>query len=171
MIMTFLGKTPKIKEGVFIAPTAVIIGDVTIGAGSSVWFNAVIRGDVAPVHIGQGTNIQDNCTLHTDTGVPLNIGDSVTVGHNAIVHGCRIGSGVLIGMGAVVLNHAEIGEGSIVAAKALVREKQCVERCCLVAGIPAQVKKNLGAASKTANEALAEEYKTLTGHYRKIFIT
>lgn len=167
MIISFQGKKPKIGEGVFIAPTAVIIGDVTLEDESSVWFNAVVRGDLAPIHIGQGTNIQDNCTLHADTGIPLIIGSNVTVGHNAVVHGCRIASKVLIGMGAVVLNHAQIGEGSIVAANALVREGQRIERYCLAAGTPAQLKKIMGPETLAENDGYAKEYKELCEHYRQ----
>lgn len=171
MIMNYQGKTPNIGDGVFIAPTAVIIGDVTLGAGSSVWFNAVVRGDLAPIHIGAGTNIQDNCTLHADTGIPLNIGSHVTVGHNAVVHGCTIGPNVLIGMGAVILNHAEIKEGSIVAANALVREGHIIERYALVTGVPAQVKKIMAPTSSLKNSGFAEEYKELCQAYRQSLST
>lgn len=167
MIISFQGKKAKIGEGVFIAPTAVIIGDVTLEDESSVWFNAVVRGDLAPIRIGRGTNIQDNCTLHADTGIPLTIGNNVTVGHNAVVHGCRIDSRVLIGMGAVILNHAQIGEGSIVAANALVREGQRIERYCLAAGTPAQLKKIMGPEILVENEGYAKEYKELCEHYRQ----
>lgn len=167
MIISFQGKKPKIGKGVFIAPTAVVIGDVTLEDESSVWFNAVIRGDLAPIRIGRGTNIQDNCTLHADTGIPLIIGNNVTVGHNAVVHGCRIDSKALIGMGAVVLNHAQIGEGSIVAANALVREGQRIERYCLAAVTPAQIKKIMGPETLVENHEYAKEYKELCEHYRQ----
>ena len=167
MILPYQGRTPKIGKRVYIAPTAVVIGDVTLGDDSNVWFNAVIRGDLAPIFIGQGTNIQDNCTLHTDTGIPLNIGECVTVGHNAVVHGCTIHPYVLIGMGAVILNHAVIGEGSIIAANALIKERHVIAPHSLAAGVPAEIKKSLASESNAVNDAFAKEYRELSANYRR----
>ncbi len=143
MIIEFKGKRPKIGKNVFIAPTAVVIGDVEIGDGSSIWFNTVIRGDSDVIRIGRNTNIQDNCTIHIDEGKPAIIGDYVTVGHNAVVHGCTIEDYCLIGIHSTVLNGAHIRRGSIVASNALVMEGKSVGPCHLVAGVPAALKKEL----------------------------
>src|SRR6266568_1067037 len=115
-ILPYKGVMPTIEENVFIAPGAMVIGDVTILEGASVWYNAVVRGDTAPIVIGRRTNIQDNCTLHVDAGAPLTIGDECTVGHGAIVHGATIGNRVLIAINAVVLSHSQVGSSTIVGA-------------------------------------------------------
>ena len=120
-ILPYKGKLPKIDPTVFVAPNAVIIGDVELGAHSSVWFNAVIRGDVFYIRIGSNTNIQDGSVIHVTTGLyPTVIGNSVTMGHNVVAHGCTIGDGALIGMGAIILDGAEVGEQSLIAAGTLV---------------------------------------------------
>src|ERR1700747_1232064 len=113
-IYPFQGRVPTIADDVFIAPGAMIIGDVTIHEGASIWYNAVVRGDTAPIVIGRRTNIQDNCTLHVDAGAPLTIGDDCTVGHGAVVHGATVGNRVLVGMQAVVLSHARVGDDTII---------------------------------------------------------
>jgi carbonic anhydrase/acetyltransferase-like protein (isoleucine patch superfamily) len=138
-ILPYNGITPTIAEDVFIALGAMIIGDVTIHAGASVWYNAVIRGDVAPIVIGRRTNIQDNSTLHADADAPLSIGEECTVGHNAIVHGATIGDRVLIGMQAVVLSHARVNNNSIIGACALVSEHKHIPEGVLAVGVPAKV--------------------------------
>ena len=143
MILAYQGKTPRVGNNVFIAPTAVVIGDVTIDDGASGWYGAVIRGDLAPIHIGRDTNIQDNCTIHVDRDRPAVIGASVVVGHNAVVHGCTIEDLCLIGINAVVLNCARIRRGSIVAAGAVVLEEQVVGPLELAAGMPARIRKQL----------------------------
>jgi carbonic anhydrase/acetyltransferase-like protein (isoleucine patch superfamily) len=150
MILEYKGKKPKIGSNVFIAPTATVIGDVEIADGVSIWYGAVLRGDLAHIKVGRNTNIQDNCTVHTDTDKPAVIGEHVTVGHNAVVHGCTVESNCLIGINAVILNDAHIKTGSIVASGSVVKEKQTVGPFHLVAGIPAILKKDLGdkAASK-----------------------
>lgn len=139
---------PLIDGSVFRAPGSVIAGDVQIGPDSSVWYNVVIRADVAPVRIGARTNIQDGSLLHADPGFPCEIGDDVTVGHHAIVHGAKVGSGALIGMGATLLNGAVIGEEAIVAAGAVVTESTVVAPGTLVAGIPAKEKRILDDAGR-----------------------
>ena len=126
MILPFGGKLPVIGENVYLAPTAVLIGDVVIGDGSSIWFGTVLRGDMAPIRVGRETNIQDNCTVHVDEGFPAVIGDRVSVGHNAVVHGCTVEDECLVGMGALVLTGALVRRGSVVAANAVVREGQQV---------------------------------------------
>ena len=129
---------PRVHPSAFVAPGARIVGDVEVGPGSSIWFNAVIRGDADAVRIGADTNVQDNAVLHTDAGSPCLVGDRCTIGHGAIVHGCRIGDGSLVGMGAVVLSGAEIGAGSLVAAGALVAEGKEFPPASLIVGVPAR---------------------------------
>ncbi len=141
MIIDLGEKKPIIGKNVFIAPTAVIVGEVEIQDGVSIWYGAVLRGDMAPIFIGENTNIQDNCTIHTDYGKPAYVGENVTVGHNAIIHGCHIEECCLIGMGAIILNDARILKGSIVAAGSLVKSAQKVGPFHMVAGAPAVFKK------------------------------
>ena len=141
MIIDYEGKTPQIGQDVFIAPTATIIGDVHLADGASVWYGAVIRGDLASIHIGRDTNIQDNCTIHVDAGQPARIGEAVVIGHNAVVHGCTIEDLCLVGINAVVLNGAHIKRGSVVAAGAVVLENQVIGPLELAAGLPAKVRR------------------------------
>lgn len=133
------GYRPEISEGVFVAPATVIVGRVRIGARSSVWYGSVLRGDDERIEVGEDSNIQDLSMLHADPGYPAEIGDRVTVGHRAIVHGARIEDDVLIGMGAILLNGSQIGSGSVVAAGAVVTPGTEVPEGSLVAGIPAKV--------------------------------
>ena len=142
-ILPYKDKTPRIDPSAYVAPGAVVIGDVVISAGVSVWFNAVIRGDVEPIVIREGSNIQDGVVVHTDPGYPCDVGENVTVGHNAILHGCQINPGVTIGMGATVLTGAVVGESALVAAHALVLEGAEVEPRTLVAGVPAKPRRSL----------------------------
>jgi carbonic anhydrase/acetyltransferase-like protein (isoleucine patch superfamily) len=165
MILPYREKTPILHPTVFVAPTAVIIGDVEIAEGASVWFGAVLRGDMAPIRIGARTNIQDNCTLHVDADTPATIGAGVTIGHNAVVHGCTIEDDCLIGMGALVLNRAKIGNGTIIAAGAVVREDQVVPAGQLAAGTPAAVKKPLSVAAAATIREAAAHYCQLAGEY------
>lgn len=144
-VLPFNGRMPSIAEDVFIAPGAMIIGDVTIQEGASIWYNAVVRGDTAPIVIGRRTNIQDNCTLHVDADAPLVIGDDCTVGHGAVVHGATVGDRVLVGMKAVVLSHARVGSGTIIGACALVGEHKEIAEGVLAVGIPAKVARPLNA--------------------------
>jgi carbonic anhydrase/acetyltransferase-like protein (isoleucine patch superfamily) len=143
-LITGIGdREPRIGTETFVAPTASVIGDVTLQAGASVWYGAVLRGDVERIEVGAQANIQDNCTLHADPGFPVSIGERVSVGHNAVVHGATVGDDCLIGMGATVLNGAVIGAGSLVAAQALVPQGMQVPPGSLVAGVPAKVKRQL----------------------------
>lgn len=139
---------PSIDGSVFRASGSVVVGDVQIGPESSIWYNVVVRADVAPVRIGSRTNIQDCSVLHADPGFPCIIGDDVTIGHKAIVHGAKVGNGALIGMGATLLNGAEIGEEAIVAAGAVVTEGTIVAPGTLVAGIPAKEKRSLDETAR-----------------------
>lgn len=142
-LLPFKGVWPTIADDVFIAPGAMIIGNVTLHTGASVWYNTVIRGDSAPIIIGRNTNIQDNCTLHVDPDAPLTIGDECTIGHNAVVHGATLGDRVLVGIGAVVLSHASIGSQTLVGACALVSEHKQMPGGVLVMGVPAKVMREL----------------------------
>ncbi|WP_342659789.1 Protein YrdA [Rhodococcus ruber] len=136
-------RTPSIAADAWIAPTAVVVGAVTVGADSGIWYNAVLRADAETVTIGQRTNVQDGCAVHADPGSPAVIGDDVSIGHNATIHGCTVGDNVLVGMGAVIMNDAVVGEGSLVAAGALVLEGTVVPPRSLVAGVPAKVRRPL----------------------------
>ncbi|MFF3660859.1 gamma carbonic anhydrase family protein [Streptomyces olivochromogenes] len=143
LIMGIGGKEPQVDPEAFTAPTSVVIGDVTLHAGASVWYSAVLRADFGPIVIGADSNIQDNCTLHVDPGFPITVGERVSVGHNAVLHGATVEDDCLIGMGATVLNGAVIGAGSLVAAQALVPQGMQVPPGSLVAGVPAKVKRPL----------------------------
>ena len=144
MKLTYNGKVPEIHESAYVAGSAIVLGDVVIGADSSVWFNAIVRGDENYIRIGSRTNVQDNCVLHvTHKTHPLFLGDDITIGHGAVVHGCRIKNACLIGIGAVVLDGAVVGEQSIVAAGSVVKEGMIVPPRTLVAGVPAVVKREL----------------------------
>jgi gamma-carbonic anhydrase len=131
-------KSPRVKEALFIAWNAEIAGDVTLSADTSVWFSATIRADLASISVGRGSNVQDNVTLHVDTGLPLVIGAGVTVGHHAVLHGCTIGDDCLVGMAAVVLSGAVIGKESVVGAGALVTEGKVFPPRSLIVGSPAK---------------------------------
>jgi len=144
-VFPFNGVSPTIAEDVFIAPGAMIIGNVTIHEGASIWYNAVVRGDTAPIVIGRRTNIQDNCTLHVDADAPLTIGAECTVGHGAVVHGATVGDHVLVGMKAVVLSHARVGAGTIIGSSALVGERKVIPEGVLAIGVPAKVARDLTA--------------------------
>jgi carbonic anhydrase/acetyltransferase-like protein (isoleucine patch superfamily) len=130
---------PKIDEEAFVAPTAVVVGAVTLGARSSIWYGAVARADEEVIVIGPDTNIQDGCTLHSDPGSPLLVGRGVTIGHNVVLHGARVDDDVLLGMGSVIMNGSHIGTGSIVAAGAVVPPGTTVPPGSVVAGVPAKV--------------------------------
>ena len=151
-------RAEQCHESVFIAPGAVVLGDVTIGEHSSVWFNAVIRGDTEAILIGRQTNIQDGCILHADAGFPCTLGDRVTLGHGAIVHGATIEDDVMIGMRAVVMNGARIGRGSIVAVGAIVLEDLHVPPGSVVMGTPAVVKRQATEKDAARIQHAAEHY-------------
>ena len=166
MILEYEGHRPKIGKDVFIAPTAVVIGKVEIGDNSSIWYGTVVRGDRDTITIGNNVNIQDNCTLHTDPGKPVVIGDGVSVGHAAVVHGCTIEKNSLVGIQAVVLNGAVIREGSVVGSGAVVREGQQVGPFHLVAGVPATLKKELDASILDKNAGTTQTYRQLAAEHR-----
>ena len=153
---------PKIDPEARIAAEAVISGDVTIGENSSIWYFSVVRGDEAPVKIGCGTNIQENCTVHVSEGLPAVIGDGVTVGHNAVLHSCTVGNGSLIGMGAVVLDEAVIGENCLVAAGSLVTKGTVFPDGSLIMGSPAKIKRLLTEEEIQDMRQNAETYLELS---------
>jgi carbonic anhydrase/acetyltransferase-like protein (isoleucine patch superfamily) len=155
-----------IHETVFIAPGAVVVGDVTLEEQASVWFTAVLRGDTDPIRVGRRSNIQDGAVLHADPGAPCTIGAGVTVGHRAIVHGATVGDNVVVGMGSIILNRAQIGENSIVAAGALVTEDTVVPPGSLVMGVPAKVRRALSAEEIEGNRWAAEHYVENAKRYR-----
>jgi carbonic anhydrase/acetyltransferase-like protein (isoleucine patch superfamily) len=166
VIEPFQDMRPRLGEGVYIAPTAVVIGDVELGAGSSIWYGAVVRGDVWRVRVGEFSNIQDGCVCHVTTGGPeLVIGRNVTIGHRAVLHSCTIEDACLIGMGAVILDGAVIGEGSVVAAGAVVLEGMRIPPRSLVAGIPAGIKRSVDEETVRSIRERAEEYNKLALAY------
>ncbi|WP_347490539.1 gamma carbonic anhydrase family protein [Desulfoscipio sp. XC116] len=162
-IFVYGDKVPEVHKTAFIAPGARIIGRVVIGANSSVWYNAVIRGDVDDVQIGSGTNIQDGAVLHEDGGYPLVIGDNVTVGHNATVHGCHVEDGAVIGMGAVVLSGARIGAFSVIGAGSLVPGGKRIPPHSLVIGSPAKVVRELSPEDIDNFGKMAQNYRDRAG--------
>ncbi|OCG75670.1 gamma carbonic anhydrase family protein [Microbacterium sediminis] len=142
-VLALPGATPSIDPSALLVDGARVIGDVAVGERASIWYNAVVRGDVNAIRIGARSNVQDNVSIHVDGGHPAVIGEDVSIGHNAVVHGCAIGDGSLIGMGAVVLSGAAIGESSLVAAGAVVLEGTVVPPRSLVAGVPGKVRREL----------------------------
>ncbi len=166
--MPHLDQEPRIHPTAYVAPGAVVMGDVQIGAESSVWFNCVVRGDVHRIRIGERTSIQDLTMLHVMREMyPLDIGDDVTVAHHCCLHGCTIGNRVLIGMGAVVLNGAVIGDDSIIAAGAVVSERTEIPPRSLVMGIPAKVKKEIGDREVELIKLYGNNYRMYGQEYRK----
>lgn len=157
-IFPYKGVWPTIADDVFIAPGAVVVGNVTIEAGASIWYNAVVRGDSAPITIGARTNVQDNSTLHVDEDAPLIIGEDCTIGHNAVVHGATVGNRVLVGMNAVVLSHARVGSNVIVGAGALVNERKQFPDGVLLVGVPARICRPLKEIELENLRESAEKY-------------
>lgn len=167
MILSFLNKTPQFNERNWIAPSADVIGDVHLGELASIWFNATVRGDVNYIRIGERSNIQDNAVIHvTNRVAPTIIGNDVTVGHSAVVHGCTIEDMVLVGMGAVILDHAVIGTETIIGAKALVTARTIIPPRSLVLGAPAKVVKTLTDDDVASIRAFAENYVKYSTIYR-----
>lgn len=166
MIYELDGVRPKIAEDAWIAPDANIIGDVVVEAGASVWFGCTIRGDNEQIVIGAGSNVQENCVLHTDPGCPLTIGAECTIGHKAMLHGCLIGAGSLIGMGATVLNRAVIGSGTLIGAGALIPEGKTIPDGTLVMGVPGKVVRQLDADGLAGLRASALNYQHNARRFR-----
>lgn len=155
-----------IHESVFIAPGAVVLGDVTVQEDVGIWYHATVRGDRAPIIIGKGSNIQDNCVVHVEPSHPVVIGENVTVGHSAVIHGCTIGNNTLIGMGAILMNGCRIGRNCVVGAGALVTQGTVIPDNSLVVGNPAKVKREVTREEVTANLKNAVHYVAEAKEYR-----
>ncbi len=168
MVRSYQGITPQIHESCYVDVSAQIIGDVVLGERSSIWMNAVVRGDVHAIRIGANSNVQDCSVLHgMRHKYPVTIGDWVTVGHNVTLHGCTIGNRCLIGMGSIILNNAHIGEGSIIAAGAVIPENMIVEPYSLVTGIPGKFKKKLTDQDQQMILRYAQNYLDYTEIYKR----
>ena len=166
-IRSFLGKTPAIGPDVFVAESAVLTGDVVVGAESSIWYGAVLRGDVGLIRIGARTNVQDLACIHTTQGQStVVVGDEVTIGHGAIVHGAHVGHGTLIGMGSIVLDNAEIGDEVLIAAGCLVPPRMVVPDGSLVRGHPAKIVRPLSPEERARGRVSAAHYVELARAYR-----
>ena len=157
-LYSLAGQRPTIHPSAWIAPSAELIADVVLGEDASVWFGAVIRGDNTTISVGARSNVQEGVTMHSDAGVPLTVGEDCTIGHHAILHGCTIGNTVLIGMGAVVLNHAVIGDNCIVGANALVTEGKTFPAGSLIVGQPARAVRQLDDTAIAALRMSAAHY-------------
>ena len=162
-------KKAVIHESVFVAPTATVVGNVTIGAGSSVFFGAVIRSELDEIVIGEGTNIQDNCVVHIERGMPVHVGSGCTIGHSAIVHSCTVGDNTLVGMGAIVMNGAVIGKNCIIGAGALVPQNAVIHDGSLVLGMPAKVRRAVTEEEMAANRASAQMYQDEAAEYKAYY--
>jgi len=166
MIINFEDKTPKIDKSSFVADNATVIGDVTIGKNVSIWYNAVLRGDVASITIGDNTSIQDGSVIHCDVGIPTIVGENVTVGHNVMLHACKIGNNSLIGIGSIVLDGAVVGEKSIIGAGAIVTPRTKIPPYSMALGIPAKVVKKITKEEAGKLAEHAEEYVKLMMKYK-----
>lgn len=166
-ILPYMDIYPKIHETVFLAKGSVVSGDVTIGKESSIWYNTVIRGDIAPTIIGERTSIQDNSTLHQSPGNPLIIEDDVTVGHNAILHSCIVRRGAMIGMGAIIMDGAEIGEEAIIGAGSIVPPGKKIPARTLSVGSPAKVIRELGEKDYSELRRIRQSYVEKGQYYKK----
>ncbi|HEV2178444.1 MAG TPA: gamma carbonic anhydrase family protein [Terriglobia bacterium] len=158
MIRTYSGHVPRVAASAYVAESADVIGDVEIGENASVWFASVLRGDIERIRIGSNSNIQDGSIVHTMLGSPTLVGDWVTVGHRAVLHGCAIESHCLIGMGAVLLNDVKVGEGSIIAAGALVPERTVIPPRSLYMGVPAKFQRQLAESDRRFIDMHAQHY-------------
>ena len=167
MIFPFKGKTPKIHPAAFVAPGAHVTGDVTLAKNASVWFTAVLRGDMGAIRIGEGSNIQDGCVLHGDHGIPSVLKKNVTMGHQAVAHACTVEEGALIGIGARVLTGARVGAFSLIGAGALVLENAKIPERSLVLGVPGKVVRRLTPGEVSRHLAQARRYVALAAIYRK----
>ncbi|TVX92905.1 gamma carbonic anhydrase family protein [Paenibacillus agilis] len=166
MLIPYNHIMPNIHQSVYVADGAKIIGDVTVGAQSTIWFNSVLRGDLAPIIIGESANIQDGVIGHVNTNQPLIVGSEVSVGHAAIIHGCTLGKGTLIGMGAIVLNGADIGEYALIGAGSVVTENKSIPAYTLSIGSPARVIRELTEEDLQRMKRTAESYVVKGKEYR-----
>ena len=166
LIVSVRGHTPQLHAESWVAPNASVIGQVTLAARASVWYGATLRAEAEPIEVGVGTNIQDGVTIHVDSEFPVSIGAGVSVGHNAVLHGCVVEDDALIGMGAIILNGASIGKCSLIAAGAVVPQGAVVPPRSLVAGVPGRVRRELSDAEIANNRDNAEIYQRLVELHR-----
>jgi carbonic anhydrase/acetyltransferase-like protein (isoleucine patch superfamily) len=167
MIMPFKNKVPKIHPSVFVAPGAAVVGDVTLGSGSSVWFSAVLRADINRIRVGKNTNIQDGCLLHVDDNKPCVLKNGVVMGHQATAHACVVEDGVLIGIGSRILSGATIGAFSLIGAGAIVLENAVIPERSLVLGVPGRVVRKLTAKETASHLLWAKRYAALAREYKR----
>ena len=161
------GTVETVGDAYFVAPNAAVIGRVKLGRDANVWFSAVLRGDTNQITVGDRSNVQDTAVLHVDRDAPCTVGDDVTIGHGATVHGCTVGNGSLIGIGATILSHAIIGERCIIGAGALVTERKRIPDRSLVVGVPARVVRELTAEELASLEESAAHYVELSKRYKR----
>lgn len=167
IILPYEGSWPDIAESAFVAPTAVVIGNVKIGEGASVWYQTTVRGDIAPIEIGARSNIQDNTVVHVNADAPVVIGEGVTVGHSAIVHGTTIGDASTIGMGAIVMSYTKIGSHCVVAAGAVVTERTVIEDGSVMVGVPAKQRSALDEKQQSHLDGIAARYAEVAAQHRE----
>ena len=167
MILAYEGRTPRIAPTAFVAPTATVVGDVTVGDEASIWFGAVLRGDVGRIQVGPRANIQDNAVLHSTDRVPTVVGEGVTVGHGAVLEGCTVHRGALVGMNAVVLHDAVVGEDALIAAGSVVTDGTQIPPRTVAAGAPCRVRKPLSGSSAAWIARAAEAYVGLSRRYKE----
>jgi carbonic anhydrase/acetyltransferase-like protein (isoleucine patch superfamily) len=160
------GRRPRVHPDAYVAPTAVLIGEVELGANASVWFGAVLRGDESSISIGAGSNVQDNAVIHCSANLPTVVGEGVTIGHLACLEGCTVEDGALVGTGAIMLQRSRLGAGALLAAGSLLTEGSEVPPGRLAAGVPAVVKKSLSGSSAGWVERPAQRYRENAVHYR-----
>lgn len=165
MIDPYHDKTPNVNAASFVAPSSSIIGDVRLGEGASVWFNAVLRADVGPVEIGARSNVQDGCVMHVPWGGSIVVGDDVTIGHRAVVHGCTIGDRVLVGMGSIIMDDVNVGDDCIIGAGAVVTSGTKIPSRSMVLGVPAKVVRELTEDEVASLRSSAENYMELAKSY------
>jgi len=166
MILNFEGKRPVVSEDAFVAENATVIGEVIIKECSSIWYNAVLRGDIAPISIGNNTSVQDGSIIHCVAGIPTIIGNNVTIGHNVMLHSCKIGDNSLVGTGAIVLDEAEIGYGTIIGAGAIVTPRTKIPPFTMALGVPAKVVRNLDEEEVKNLKEHAMDYVELMIRYK-----
>ena len=166
IILPFKGAWPTIADSAFIAPGAVVIGNVTIGEDASIWFNTTVRGDIAPIAIGNRSNIQDGTLVHVNEDAPVVIGDDVTVGHTAIIHGTVIGDRVLVGMGAIIMSYSTVGDDAVIAAGALISERVEVPAGAVMVGVPAKERSRLDEAQQEHLRAIPGRYVGVSRTYK-----
>ena len=166
MILNFEEKRPVVSEDAFVAENATVIGEIIIGECSSIWYNVILRGDIAPISIGNNTSVQDGSIIHCVTGIPTIIGNNVTIGHNVMLHSCKIGDNSLVGTGAIVLDEAEIGYGTIIGAGAIVTPRTKIPPFTMALGVPAKVVRNLAEEEVKNLKEHAMDYVELMKRYK-----